>query len=196
MTAPALKGSPENADRSALFEIILRSSFGRKEVILSSGKPSTFYFDMKPTMMDPHGAHLVARLILPLVLEVRGEFIGGLEMGAVPITGAILTHSYEAGTPVRGFFVRKKQKEHGAKKLVEGLREGETLAGKRVVIFDDVCTSGASALIAAEACRASGAEVVQALAIVDREEGATELFAREGIPFRALFTAAEFLAVT
>jgi orotate phosphoribosyltransferase len=196
MTAPALEGSPRNPDRSALFEIILGSSFGRRDVILSSGKPSSFYFDMKPTMMDPQGAHLIARLILPLVLEVHGEYIGGLEMGAVPITGAILTHSYDVGTPVRGFFVRKKQKEHGAKKLVEGLREGETLLGKRVVVFDDVCTSGASALVAAEACRASGAEVVQALAIVDREEGAAELFAREAIPFKALFTASEFLAVS
>lgn len=184
-----------DTDRAALFDIILRFSFGRKDVILSSGKPSTYYFDMKPTMMDPKGAHLVAKLILPLVLEVRGDFIGGLEMGAVPITGAILSHSHERGTPVRGFFVRKKQKEHGAKKLVEGLREGESLVGKRVVIFDDVCTSGASAMIAAEACIASGAEVVQALAIVDREDGATELFEREGVPFRALFTASEFLAV-
>src|SRR5688572_15843730 len=196
MTAAALKGAPGDTDRGALFDIILKSSFGRKDVILASGKPSTFYFDMKPTMMDPKGAHLVARLILPLVLEARGEYIGGLEMGAVPITGAILTHSYEQGTPVRGFFVRKTQKEHGAKKLVEGLREGETLAGKRVVIFDDVCTSGASAMIAAEACRASDAEVVEALAIVDREEGALELFEREGIPFKALFSAAEFLAVS
>ncbi len=195
MAAPAHRGSEGDRDRAALFEIIRTSSFGRKDVILSSGKPSTFYFDMKPTMMNPEGAHLIARLILPLVREVRGDYIGGLEMGAVPITGAILTHSFEQGTPVHGFFVRKKQKEHGARKLVEGLREGDTLMGKRVVIFDDVCTSGASAMVAAEACRASGAEVVQALAIVDRDEGAAELFAREGIPFKAWFTAAEFLAV-
>ena len=193
MAAAAERGLER--DRAALFDIILKSSFGRKDVILASGKPSTFYFDMKPTMMNPEGAHLIATLILPLVREARADYIGGLEMGAVPITGAILTHSFEQGTPVRGFFVRKKQKEHGAKKLVEGLREGETLSGSRVVIFDDVCTSGASAMVAAEACRSSGAEVVQALAIVDRDEGATELFAREGIPFRALFTAAEFLAV-
>ena len=195
MAAAAEEIAQRDQDRAALFDIILNSSFGRKDVILASGKPSTFYFDMKPTMMNPEGAHLIARLILPLVRQARADYIGGLEMGAVPITGAILTHSFEQGTPVRGFFVRKKQKEHGAKKLVEGLREDETLSGKRVVIFDDVCTSGGSAMIAAEACRASGAEVVQALAIVDRDEGAAELFAREHIPFKALFTAQEFLAV-
>jgi orotate phosphoribosyltransferase len=195
MAFTAQTQSQEEADRAALFQIILAASFGRKEVVLSSGRPSTFYFDMKPTMMDPHGAYLIARLMLPLLSEARADFIGGLEMGAVPITGAILSHGYERGQPVRGFFVRKTQKEHGARKLVEGLREGETLLGRRVVVFDDVTTSGASAMLAAQACRAAGAEVVQALAIVDRQEGADELFAREGIAFRALFTAAEFLAV-
>jgi orotate phosphoribosyltransferase len=195
MAAEAEKGRPEEPDRAALFEIILKASFGRKDVVLSSGKPSTFYFDMKPTMMDPQGAWLMARLILPLLREARADFVGGLEMGAVPMIGAVLSHGYEHGMSVRGFFVRKKQKEHGAKKLVEGLLEGETMDGKRVVIFDDVMTSGASAMAAAQACRTAGANVVQALAIVDRGEGADELFSRHGIPFTALFSAAEFLAV-
>jgi orotate phosphoribosyltransferase len=196
MTVAPLKFSaPILRDRVELFEIILRSSFGRKQVVLSSGKPSDFYFDMKPTMMNPRGAHLIAKLILPLVLEVQGHFIGGLEMGAVPIIGAVLTHSDQAETPVRGFFVRKARKEHGAKKLIEGLADGESLRDQRVVLFDDVCTSGASAMMAADVCRLEGAHVVRAIAIVDRNEGAPDHFKAKGIPFTSLFSAAEFLAV-
>ena len=78
-------------------------------------------------------------------------------------------------------------------KLVEGLPKGETLAGKRVVILEDVATTGGSAIKAVEAVRAEGAKVLLVLAMVDRQEGAAETFAQAGVPFRALFTAAEFL---
>lgn len=180
--------------RDALFQIIYRKSFGRKDIVLSSGKPSTFYFDMKPAMLDPMGASLIADAILNEVVAERGEFIGGLEMGAVPITGAILCRSALLGTPVNGFFVRKKAKEHGAKKLIEGIAPSDSLAGKRIVIFDDVTTSGESAMLAAQACREEGATIVLAISIVDREEGAGERFSAEGIKFTSLFRASEFLS--
>jgi orotate phosphoribosyltransferase len=182
------------SERDELFDIIFKSSFGLRDIVLSSGRPSHFYFDMKPSMLNPKGASLIAKQILTLVHSVKGDYIGGLEMGAVPITGAVLTHSYAEGKLVNGFFVRKKAKEHGAKKLIEGLAPEESLKDRSVVVFDDVTTSGESAMQAIRACSDEGAKVVLAVSIVDREEGARELFEKEGIPFKSLFSASEFLA--
>jgi orotate phosphoribosyltransferase len=182
------------ASYDPLEDIIFRKSFGLGQVTLSSGKQSTFYFDMKPAMFDPEGAHLIAARILKEAGGVGAEYIGGLEMGAVPITGAVCQLSFESEHPVQGFFVRKKAKEHGAKKLIEGLPAGQSLSGKRVVIVDDVTTSGASALIAVQACKDEGAEVVLVISIVDREEGAKEAFAREGIAFKSFYDASTFLS--
>jgi orotate phosphoribosyltransferase len=89
--------------------------------------------------------------------------------------------------------VRKKPKEHGAQKLVEGLPRGQTLRGRRVVIVEDVATTGGSAIQAVKAVRDEGAEIALVLTMVDRQEGAAETFAAEGIPYRALFKAEEFL---
>jgi orotate phosphoribosyltransferase len=198
MTASAARTSPSGAlprdDRDRLAEIIYRNSFGRGKITLASGKESDFYFDMKPSMLDPEGASLIARMMLAEIAAAGGDYVGGLEMGAVPITGAICQHSHEVGRPVAGFFVRKQAKGHGAKKLVEGLPKGKSLAGKQVVVVEDVTTTGDSALKALDACLGEGARVVLALSIVDREDGATQAFAARGIPFKALFSASEFLS--
>jgi orotate phosphoribosyltransferase len=181
------------ADRAALKEIIARKSFGWGKITLASGRESDFYFDMKPSMLDPEGANIIAKQILSEVVRVGGEFVGGLEMGAVPITGAVCQYSAQSHTPVLGFFVRKKPKEHGAKKVLEGLPPHESLKGRRVVIVEDVTTSGDSALKAVRACVAEGAEVVLVVSIVDREEGAADAFASQGISFTSLYRASEFL---
>ncbi|MFI5014513.1 MAG: orotate phosphoribosyltransferase [Hyphomicrobiales bacterium] len=186
-------GASVEADRVTLKEIIARKSFGRGKITLSSGRESDFYFDLKPSMLDPVGASVIAKQILSEVVRVGGEFVGGLEMGAVPITGAVCQYSAQNHTPVLGFFVRKKPKEHGAKKVIEGLPPHENLKGRRVVIVEDVTTSGDSALRAVQACEAEGAEVVLVVSIVDREEGATQAFADRGISFKSLYRASEFL---
>jgi orotate phosphoribosyltransferase len=194
LRSPTLAATERDEEARALFDIIRRLSFGRGDVTLASGKKSNYYFDMKPSMLDPEGAHLMAKGLLAEVLAVGGEYVGGLEMGAVPITGAICQLSYTAGTPVSGFFVRKKAKDHGARKLIEGLKAGETVRGKRLVIIEDVTTSGASALVAVEACRQEGADVRLVVSVVDRCEGAAKTFADEGIPFKSLFIATDFLS--
>ena len=194
--APGAQSRAEGSERARLADIIYERSFGTGRITLSSGQESHFYFDMKPSMFHPEGASLIAKGLLAEIKNVNGEYVGGLEIGAVPITGAIAQLSEESGFPVHGFFVRKEQKQHGARKLVEGLPPGSTLSGKRVVVVDDVTTSGASALTAVRACRADGANVVLVISIVDREEGASGAFAAEGIPFKALFSASEFLSRT
>ena len=187
------KNNSSEDERKALFDIIRDRSFGRGDVTLSSGKKSNFYFDMKPSMLDPKGAYLIAKSLLIEVIEVGGEYVGGLEMGAVPITGAICAYSHSVNQPVRGFFVRKRAKEHGAKKLVEGFLKDEPLDRKSLVVVEDVTTSGASALQAVDACRELGADVRLVISIVDREEGAAQIFSDRGIRFKSLFRADDFL---
>jgi orotate phosphoribosyltransferase len=181
-------------DRARLMAIIRTRSFGRGKVKLVSGRESTFYFDMKPTMLDAEGATLIARLVLSEIADLRADYVGGLEMGAVPIAGAIAQASFLVGQPIAAFFVRKQAKAHGSQRLIEGPIKGETLAGKRVVIVEDVTTTGGSALKAAEAIVADGATIACVLTLVDRQEGASEAFAAAGLPFRAIFRAEEFLA--
>ena len=179
--------------RSELFDIIRQRSFGRGKVKLASGRESDFYFDLKPTMLHPAGGAFIAELILDALDGMAVDYIGGLEMGAVPLASAAAAASHWRGRPVAATFVRKRPKDHGAQKLVEGLMKSESLKGKSVVILEDVTTTGGSAIQAAEAIKAEGGKVVLVLSVVDRLEGAAEAFAAAGLPFRALFTAEEFL---
>ncbi|WP_315753836.1 MULTISPECIES: orotate phosphoribosyltransferase [unclassified Bradyrhizobium] len=183
----------KSASRARLLEIIRRRSFGRGEVTLASGRKSDFYFNLKPTMMDPEGATLLAELTYEALKDEGFDYIGGLEMGAVPLAGAIAQISWIKGHPIAAFFVRKKPKEHGARLAIEGLTRDETLAGKRIVVVEDVTTTGGSAMKAVETLREAGAEVTLVFTMVDREEGAAETFAQAGLPFQALYKAHEFL---
>jgi orotate phosphoribosyltransferase len=192
--APAHDSADASVDvRPQLMALIRRRSFGLGQVKLASGRESHFYFDMKPTMLHPAGAAWLAELTLDEIEALGADAIGGLEMGAVPLAATAAAFSHVRGRPLLAFFVRKRAKEHGAQKLVEGLPRGETLKGKRVVIVEDVATTGGSAIKAVEAVRDEGAEIALVLTMVDRQEGAAETFAAAGIPFRALFTAEEFL---
>jgi orotate phosphoribosyltransferase len=186
---PALSKS---ASRARLAEIIRRRSFGRGEITLASGRKSDFYINLKPTMLDPEGAALLAELTFDALKDDNLDYIGGLEMGAVPIAGSIAQISWLKGHPIAAFFVRKKPKEHGARLAVEGLAKGETLQGKRVVIVEDVTTTGGSAIKAVDAVRDAGGEIALVFTMVDREEGAAENFAQAGVPFRSLYKASEF----
>lgn len=184
---------PAPDSRARLLDIIRKRSFGRGDITLASGRKSDFYFNLKPTMLDAEGAALLAELTLDALAGENIDYVGGLEMGAVPIAGAIAQLSFLRGKPIQAFFVRKKPKEHGARLSVEGLAPGETLAGKRIVIVEDVTTTGGSAIKAAEAVRDAGGDIVMVFTMVDRQEGATEGFKDAKLPFRALYTADEFL---
>ena len=183
----------KSASRARLAAIIRKRSFGRGEITLASGRKSDFYFNLKPTMLDPEGASLLAELTFEALKDDNLDYVGGLEMGAVPLAGAIAQLSWIKGHPIAAFFVRKKPKEHGARLAVEGLAKGESLQGKRVVIVEDVTTTGGSALKAVEAVREAGGEVVLVFTMVDRDEGATVTFGQAGLAFRSLYKAGEFL---
>ncbi len=135
------------------------------EFTLSSGKKSNFYIDCRKVTLHPKGAKLIGKIILDKIKGLKVDAVGGLTLGADPITGAVVTLS-----DIPGFIVRKKEKEHGTKQKIEGLIE----PGWNVVIVEDVATTGASALQAIEAAEAVGAKVVKVISVVDREEGAAE----------------------
>src|SRR5262249_10912530 len=183
----------KSASRARLAEIIRKRSFGRGEITLASGRKSSFYFNLKPTMCDPEGAALLAELTYEALKDDGLDYIGGLERGAVPRAGAIAQLSWIKGHPIAAFFVRKKPKEHGARLAVEGLAKDESLNGKRIVIVEDVTTTGGSAMKAVDSVREAGANVVLVLTMVDREEGATDTFGEAGLTFRSLYKASEFL---
>lgn len=132
---------------------------------LSSGKKSDLYIDCRKITLHPQGAKLIAKIILDKIKGMKVDAIGGLTLGADPITGAIVALS-----DLPGFIVRKKEKEHGTKQKIEGLLE----PGWKVVIVEDVSTTGASSLQAIEAAEAAGTKVIKVISVVDREEGAAE----------------------
>jgi orotate phosphoribosyltransferase len=187
-----------SAAKTRLIEIVTARSFSTgAETRLVSGRSTNFYFDMKPSMLHPESAHLIAALTLAELKGTHVEFVGGLEIGAVPLATAVAVLSQASacltsGRPIGAFFVRKQAKEHGARKLVEGLAPGETLHGKHVVILEDVTTTGGSSMRAIDAVKAEGAVIESVITVVDRLEGAAQAFKAAGISFRALLTAADF----
>jgi len=180
--------------RNRLIEIIRQRSFASgKQFRLASGRVSNIYFNLKPAMMHPEGSWLISELILDAIEGMDADYIGGLAMGAVPLAASTATLSFERKKPLQDFFVRKKAKQHGTRQTIEGLADGESLDGKRVVILEDVATTGGSALQAVETARENGAEVVCVICVVDRLEGAEEAFHAAGVPFTPLLTAADFI---
>jgi orotate phosphoribosyltransferase len=175
--------------RNKLYILLRERAFRRGPVVLASGKESDYYFDMKPAMLDPDGASLMAELILQEIQGVTADAVGGLEMGAVPLIAPVAMKSQDFGRYLPGFFVRKAVKDHGTKKRVDG----NDIEGKSVVILEDVTTTGGSAMDAVKAVEEAGAKVALVISILDRGEGAAELYAQAGIPFKSLFKAEEFL---
>ena len=138
-------------------------AFKTGDFTLASGKKSTFYIDCRKATLHPQGAKLIGRIILEKIKGLPVDAIGGLTLGADPITSTVVALS-----EIPGFIVRKKEKEHGTKQKIEGHLQPDW----KVVVVEDVATTGGSALQAIEAIEAAGAKVIKVIAVVDREEGA------------------------
>ena len=177
-------------DRLDLLGMLAELSYFERDLKLTSGRSSNYYIDCKRTLYLPRGAYLAGELMVELAIANRIEQLGGLAAGALPVTDAIIGAAYRHGADLRGFFVRKQTKEHGLQQQIEGAFR----PGLRTAVIDDTITSGGSSLEAARAVREAGGDVVAAMALVDRGEGAAEAFAREGLHYVYLFTAAEVRA--
>ncbi|HEU4995774.1 MAG TPA: orotate phosphoribosyltransferase [Gemmatimonadaceae bacterium] len=178
-------------DHADLVRLLAIRSARRGNFTLASGRQSTLYIDARLTTMTPEGQRLIGKLGLQAIRDAGWpvDAVGGLTLGADPIAYAICHTSAETTEPVRAFTVRKEAKTHGTGKLVEGpLR-----AGDRVVIVEDVITTGGSAAKAVDAVRREGATPVGVLALVDREEGGREQLEALSMRVIALTTASEII---
>lgn len=176
-----------------LLALLKTRSFRRAEpgqqFRLASGELSDYFIDGKMTVVSSDGAPLVGEVIYQHTRDAGLDAIGGLQVGAVPLVTAAAISYKNHGRPIEGFWAREETKSHGTQKRVEGgLRPG-----MRVAVVDDVFTKGGSALKAVQAAREFGCEVVLVLALVDRLQGARELFLRHGITdYRTVFTIRDF----
>ncbi len=181
------------ADRARLLELLRTLSFERRKVVLASGRESDFYIDCKRTALTAEGHVLVGRLLFDRVRKVRPlvRGVGGLTLGADPIASAIALTSFLQAEPVDAFIVRKEPKGHGTGQWIEGRKTIPD--GSRVVVIEDVVTTGGSALKAIERCRAENLEPVACVALVDRLEGGREAIEAQGVPLDPLFTRKDFI---
>lgn len=175
-----------------LVDMLALRSARRGAFTLASGRQSDLYIDARLTTMSPDGQATIGPLALER-MRARGwmpDSVGGLTLGADPVSYAIAHASALAKTPVRAFTVRKEAKTHGTGKLIEGPFQ----AGDKVVVIEDVITTGGSALKAVAAVRAAGGVVLGVLAVVDREEGGREVLLAEGLEVETLAGAREIVA--
>ncbi len=175
-------------DRQALQDLIRQQALQFGDFTLASGKQASFYLDCRKVTLDARGAQLIGNGMLDLLAADMPSLIGGMAIGADPITAAILTLAGTQDIAMRGIIVRKEAKAHGTGKFVEGPYE----AGETVVIVEDVVTTGGSSLLAIERCESVGLKVERVLAIIDRLEGGREAFAERGYELTTLFTVKDF----
>ena len=169
-----------------LIEAFETKALQRGSFVLASGKTASFYLDGKQVVLDAAGAMLVGRAVLARLQELGPlpDAVGGMSIGADPITAAVVTMAGVAGLPLKGFMIRKEPKGHGLGRYVEG----PVKAGDRVVILEDVVTTGGSSLVAIERAVEFGLKVERGVTLVDRLAGGADAFAARGVPLDAMLT--------
>lgn len=178
--------------KKQLFKLLKGKSFHHSPdhpFTLASGKTSPYYINCKPTTNNAAGMTLIGEIIFEMIRDLAVVGIGGLTMGADPLAHATSMISYREGQPINSFCVRKKEKEHGIVKKVEG----DVRPGDRVVIVDDVITTGGSTIQAIEAAKHFGLDVVKIIVLVDREEAGGKTAIQKYVPeVDAIFTLSQF----
>ncbi len=178
-------------EKEALKAILLKNSVKFGSFVLKSGKKSDYYIDARLTTLDPEGARRIGRLLFDRIqsLELRPDVIGGMTMGADPIALATAIRSLEVGEPIQSIVVRKAQKDHGRKRRIEG----NFKPGDRVVVVEDVGSTGGSVIEAIQAIQEEGGEIVHVFLLVDRKMGAIDAIREKGLRVETLFEIDELL---
>jgi len=177
-------------DKKQLLALLKKDAFCKEQITLSSGKQSDYYIDARRVTLHPQGVYLCAKIILEMIQDDNVIAVGGPTLGADPIVGAIASLSFQNKKPLNTFIVRKAPKPYGKQQQIEGPLLSK---GARVVVIDDVATTGKSIIQSIEALRAVGVEVVKAVCIVDRNEGARQALAAVKCELVPLFDVAQFL---
>jgi orotate phosphoribosyltransferase len=179
-------------DRERLKQIILELSYEKRLVTLASGRQSDFYFDGKQTTLHAEGGLLVGKAFYEAIRDVPGvQAVGGITLGADPIATATSIAAFQAGQPLHAFIIRKEPKGHGTGQWLEGRKN--LPPGTKVVIVEDVVTTGGSSMKAVNRAKEEGLEVLGIVTLVDREEGGRENIEAEGYWLKAIFTKGELV---
>jgi len=180
--------------KERLGEIILERSFKYSDnppFTLASGRQSNYYFNCKPTTLDPEGMNLIGAIIFDMVKGSAITAAGGLTLGADPIANSLAVISYQKGKPIKSFIVRKDVKDHGTKSPIEG----SVQAGEKVLIIDDVITTGASTITAIEQAQKAGLNVDRVITLIDREEGGRENILKHVGDVESVLTRTQIMAI-
>ena len=175
-----------NELKTRLAGLLLALSYKEGDFTLTSGKKSDYYFDCKQTALHPEGGYLIGRLFVEMLKNYEVKGVGGMTLGADPLVTGVTVVSHLEGRPMPGFIIRKQAKGHGTGQYLEGLANFSR--GDRVVLLEDVCTTGGTLLTAAERVRDAGLEIAGVLAVLDREEGGRERLKAAGMELEAIFT--------
>jgi len=175
--------------RDELLRLIVDRSLQKGDFTLASGQKSAYYINGKQTTLDGRGAYLVARIFMAMLADDVPDGIGGLTLGADPIIGSMLTLAGMEDLELKGIIVRKEAKGHGTQSLIEG----PLAKGDRIVIIEDVVTTGGSSMKAIDAVRAAGGEVKRVLAVVDREQGGKSSLREADCHLESIFSINELL---
>lgn len=179
--------------RARLLELLRTRAFERKRVVLASGRESDFLIDCKQAVLTAEGHALVGEMMLDAIAGFPGcAAVAGVELGGCPLASAVALTSFQRGAPLDAIYVRKDTKEHGSRRQLEG--NTRLPAGARVVLLEDVVTTGGSSLKAAAKLRDAGYDVAAIVALVDRLEGGREAIEADGLKLVSLFTRDDFIA--
>ena len=175
--------------RNRLLYLLQRDAYRRGDFTLSSGEKSNYYIDARISTLSSESLGIIAEIFYSKISERGITFVGGPTIGADPIVGAILNKSYSINENLKGFLVRSGEKKHGTKKIIEG----PNIENSQVAIVEDVVSTGGSIQSAIKEIDKQGSKVVLILSIVDREMGAVEKFANEGIEYIPIFAISELI---
>lgn len=170
--------------RERLLDLVNEHAVIHGDFVLTSGKKSTYYIDGKLLSLMPDGLSCLARTILEMIQDDDIDAVGGMTLGADPIIGAVVALSQEEGRPLKGLIVRKERSGHGRGKRIEG----PLTPGMKVVVIEDVVTTGSSSLKAIEALEEAECKIVKVITLVDRLQGGRDNFESKGYKFTAIFT--------
>ena len=178
-----------NPDQTRLLEILRKDAFFKEKITLSSGKTSDFYIDARRVTLSAEGSYLCAKIILDILKNEHVDAIGGPTLGADPLLGAIGVLSFQSGKPVNTFIIRQAPKPYGREQQIEGpLLKPDS----RVVLVDDVATTGKSFVESIEVLKKMGIKPLKAVCIVDRKEGAGQILSQHGCPLISVFDLTHF----
>jgi orotate phosphoribosyltransferase len=177
--------------RERLLELLRTRSFARKRVVLASGRESDFFIDCKQTVLTAEGHALCGEILFEAVKKFAPAAVAGVELGGCPLASAVALVSFQKNAPIDAVYVRKDAKDHGSRRDIEG---NTTLAaGARVILVEDVITTGGSTLKAVEKLRAANYEVAGVVVLVDRLEGGAENITNAKLALTTIFTRSDFI---